>query len=265
MMPPPVKTKADARAQAQTVIRLRLAFTPGRRPDWKEARAAILAGAPVDTPIPAWSGATQLIIAATSDCFAEINWSLDHGANTEAVCSDGNTTLVHAVVHGHVAATTLLLDHGANPNARDRNGTPVLVMALDHNGHWTMNNALTDLLLDHGADPNARDWDSWTALMVVTFLNATQSTERFVATLIKHGADLAATAPGGRTIPELFMANGRPELTGYLDEALIGDHRAAARRRLLNRLTAAQCAAWLPKACAAEAAMAVSTAWHRTP
>lgn len=59
------------------------------------------------------------------------------------------------------------------------------------------------------------------------------------------------------------MENGKPELTEYLDEVLASNQHAAARRRLLDRLTADQRAAWLPRACAAEAAAATRSAWRR--
>ena len=190
-MTPPVKTENSARPRA--VARLQRAFTPERRPDWKKARAAILAGAPVDTLITAWSGATPLITAATLEgCTTEVRW---------------------------------LLDHGADPNVRNRNG--------------------------------------WTVLMMVGLVFTTESAKGLIATLLDHGADPSATAPDGRTAPKIFMANGKPELTEYLDEVLASNQHAAARRRLLDRLTADQRAAWLPRACAAEAAAATRSAWRR--
>ena len=225
-MTPPVKTENSARPRA--VARLQRAFAPKRHPDWKEARAAILAGAPVDTLIPAWSGATPLIIAATlAGCTTEVKWLLDHGAALEAVNPNGVTALVRAAANSRAATVALLLARGADPNTRDRNG--------------------------------------WTVLMMVGLVFTTESAKGLIATLLDHGADPSATAPDGRTAPKIFMANGKPELTEYLDEVLASNQHAAARRRLLDRLTADQRAAWLPRACAAEAAAATRTAWCRTP
>lgn len=171
-----------------------------------------------------------MIIATTYKCLVEINWLLNHGASTEAVCSGGDTALVHAVVHGHGAATALLLDRSADPNARDRDG--------------------------------------WTALMVVAFLNAAEFARDLIAMLIAHGADLAAIVPGvrSRTIPEICMAYDKaPHRVDDLDTALATPPHAPARRRLLDQLTADQGTAWLPRSCAAEAAVLAAKPWSRKP
>ena len=219
-------TRQNAPTQSAT-HRLCQALRVSAPPDWSAAHAAILAGAPVDTPIPTWAGSTPLIIAAITGKITEVRWLLDHGGALEAVDSNGTTALVSAVWHSHTDTAALLLEHGADPNVRDRDG--------------------------------------WTVLMTASLAIDTEPLKDIIVTLLDHGADPAATTLDGRTAPEIFMANGRPELTGYLDEALIGERHAAARRRLLDRLTAAQRLTWLPKACAAEAAMATRAAWHRTP
>ena len=219
-------TRQKAPTQS-TTHRLHQALRIDAKPDWPAARAAILAGAPVDTPIPSWSGKSPLALAIMLNGRDEVGWLLDHGADMEAMEPDGKTALTSAVEYGSMV--------------------------------------IIDKLLAHGADPNTRDKDGWTVLMVVALLTATESAKDFIAALLDHGADPSATTPDGYTAPEIFMASSRPERTGYLDEALASDHHTAARRRLLDRLTADQRPAWLPKACAAEAAMAVRIAWRRAP
>ena len=194
-------TRQNAPTQSAT-HRLCQALRVSAPPDWSAAHAAILAGAPVDPPLPQWAGATPLILAATLDgCTAEVGWLLDHGASLEAVTSNGTTALVRAGAHSRIGTIALLLQRGVDPNARGRNG--------------------------------------WTALMVVSLMNDTKSRRGLIVTLLDHGADPAATTLDGRTAPEIFMAFGGPELTGYLDEVLASDHRATARCRLLDRLTIA--------------------------
>ena len=220
-------TRQNAPTQSAT-HRLCQALRVSAPPDWSAAHAAILAGAPVDTPIPTWAGATPLILAATLDgCIAEAGWLLDHGASLETVTSNGTTALVSAVLHSRTDTAALLLEHGADPNARGRNG--------------------------------------WTALMVVSLMNDTESRRGLIVMLLDHGADPAVMALDGRTAPEIFMAFGGPELTGYLDEVLASDHRAAARCRLLDRLTTDQRLAWLPRSTVAESAMKTPKTWYRTP
>lgn len=206
--------------------RLLQAFADNAPPDWPVARAAILAGAPVDAPIPSWSGATPLFIAATCGCTTEVGWLIDHGATLEVRNSNGETALVQAV-------------------------------------RWCRTTTVA-LLLARGADPNARDQDGWTVLMAVGSIRS-ESAKNLIVALLDHGANPSATTPDGHTAPEILMEIAGPMLTGYLDEALAGDRHTIGRRRLLDKLTAAQRAAWFPRSCAAEAAAAVRTAWHRTP
>ena len=218
-------TRQKAPTQSAT-HRLHQALRIDAKPDWPVARAAILAGAPVDAPIPSWSGATPLFIAATCGCTTEVGWLIDHGATLEVRNSNGETALVQAV-------------------------------------RWCRTTTVA-LLLARGADPNARDQDGWTVLMAVGSIRS-ESAKNLIVALLDHGANPSATTPDGHTAPEILMEIAGPMLTGYLDEALAGDRHTIGRRRLLDRLTADQRPAWLPKACAADAAMAARTTWHRTP
>ena len=225
-MMPPVKTKAVAPARA--AARLQQAFAPERRSDWIAASAAILAGAPIDTPIQKRQGYTPLLIA--SGAMDEIPWLLDHGASMEPVNPEetaGFTALECAATYGRMAIVNGLLEQGANPNIRNQEG-----------------------------------WPAW---ITTALLGVAKSTESLVATLIDHNADPSATTPDGRTAPEIFMANFRQDQVGRLDEVLANDRHAEGRRRLLDKLTADQRAAWLPKSCAVEAAALAAKTWSRKP
>ena len=257
-------TRQNTPTQSAT-HRLHQALRIDAPPDWPAARAAILAGAPVDTAIQVRAGATPLIVAATLDgCTAEVGWLLDHGAAIDARDNQGETALVRAVQHRRTADIALLLQRGADPNVRDLKGWPVLVLAC-----WTIGaGSAKDIIatfIGHGADPNARARDGRTVLMAAPLMTDVKSAKDLIVTLLDHGADPAATTPDGRTAPEIFMTNGHPKPTGCLDEVLASDHRAAARRRLLDKLTDAQCAQWLPKSTVAEATMEARKAWRRTP
>ena len=110
---------------SQAVLDLRRAFQGKSAPDWPEVRTAILAGAPIDTTIPAWSGATPLFIATITDNATEVGWLLDHGAALESVNQNGETALVRALAHSHTATIDLLLARGADPNVRNLAGWTV--------------------------------------------------------------------------------------------------------------------------------------------
>ena len=223
---PATMTRRHASTDSAT-HRLRQAFKLGAPPDWTAARAAILAGAPVDTPIPVRGGATPLIVATMTGDTTEVGWLLDRGAGPDAVNSKGEPALIRAVLHSHTAIAVLLLEHGADPNARDR--------------------------------------DSRTALMVVSLTRDAKSAKDLIATLLDHGADPSRMTSDGRTLPEIFASTYRQDMLAILDRALASPQRTEARQHLLARLTAGQRLAWLPKSSAAEAAMAVRTDWHRTP
>ena len=238
MTPSPVKADAMARDQGPAVIRLQRAFVPGRRPDWKKARAAILAAAPVDTPIPKRHGYTPLLVAIDIDDLDEVPWLLDHGASMEPANpedTEGITALECAVTHGRVTIVDRLIEQGANPNAKSDGGWYPLMTA---SVFW------------HRIGP--------------------ADGACLIAKLIEHGADPSATTPDGRTLPEVFMichplARRAGVMLYHLDEVLAGPDYEHARLRLLDRLTVEQRAAWLPKSCVAKASMTTCAAWHRHP
>ena len=228
----------DATARLQDIL-------SAHQPDWYAAQRTLLEGADLDAPLIGDPDLTILANACRWNRMVVARWLLDQGAHPDASTGNGDPALLHAALCSNPRIAALLLGRRANPNIRTRAG-------------WTvqMTNFRTiNTVQAHG----------WTALMVVGLLVAAESTKDFIATLLDHGADPAATTPDGRTAPEIFMTNGCPKPTGYLDEALTNERYAAARRRLLDRLTADQRTAWLPKSCAAEAAIRAAKAWGRKP
>ena len=216
-------------ATFQPVLRLRRAFTPGIALNWEEARAAILAGAPIDTTISNHVtpyGETPLICASRSHRIEEVRWLLDQGANPNFNEGVGWTALTAAVANGHTDAICLLLARRADPNAFDGSGWTALMFV-----HWYPY---------PGSDPSA-----------------------VLATLLDHGADPSQKAPDGCTLPEIFVSTHRKDMLPILDRALAGPQRAEARQRLLARLTADRRAAWLPKSSAVEAGIETTTRWRR--
>ena len=174
---------------SKILLALRQAFRHAS-PDWPAARAAILAGAPVDAAIPSRADETPLFIATMTGNLTEVDWLLTHAADPNVVNPNNETAMVHAMRCGHTTIAILLLEHGADPLRPDANGY---------------------------------------------------------------------------TAPEFFMARGRGDLVAALDSELARPAHAILRHRLLDQLTAEQRLAWLPRCCAAEAAMAPRAAWRRTP
>lgn len=86
-----------------------------------------------------------LFLAASEGRLNAVRYLLDHGANLNAIDSNGNTALTEATYYGHVSVIKELLDRGANINSLSSAGTP-LDIALSKN-----NDAVADLLEHYGA------------------------------------------------------------------------------------------------------------------
>ena len=196
-------------------------------PDWGGIMAAILDGADPNTHVSFRASQTVLmyLVSRSRSNPDGIAWMLDHGASVNARDASGGTALTHAIAAGNLEIAHLLLERGADPNARDRSGCAPL-MSLSA----TMNfgSKAIDLLMTHGADP--------------AYVNS-----------------------GGRTLLDCFVAQRRPRMIEAMDAILARPELAAARRRLLDRLTAEQRTSWLPKCCVAESTVTAARAWIRKP
>jgi uncharacterized protein len=88
---------------------------------------------------------------------------LDAGANAE-VSSPWGSPLSEAIGRHNADAVQLLLQHGANPNRPCSDGNPPLVEVV-----WsTPDKKLVPLLLDKGADPNAKNSSGYAPLFLTT-------------------------------------------------------------------------------------------------
>ena len=109
---------------------------------------------------------TAFIMASRMDDVSLILAMLKHGANPNAVDSNGETPLMESVSAHHSKTVGLLLDHGANVNYQDVAGGSALENSVM--GAWGDDDvigkagddekiAIIRQLLAHGADPNLPD------------------------------------------------------------------------------------------------------------
>lgn len=83
---------------------------------------------------------------------------LNHGANTEILCSsEGRTVLHYACENGRLEMVRLLIEHGANVNSRDYSGQTCLMESMH-------NLVLCKYLISVGANVNLVNYCGYTAL-----------------------------------------------------------------------------------------------------
>ena len=247
--------------------RLHRAFTTPAEPNWKEIRAAILAGANPNAPSVRRAGQTLLTCLLTQRKVSptRIRWLLEVGADTN-LCDmnvNSDSPLMIAVLREQPATVVAcLLDHGADPNIRNRNGWGPLAYAVWHAGRPT---ATVALLLASGADPNARTAAGQTVLSLAAACPALTDPVGLFGVLLAAGVNPSLTDSAGRTAPEIFADMGRHDLLMALDTALAQPASATARCRLLNQLTDHQQKTWLPRSRVVTAAAETVKIWERKP
>lgn len=127
-------------------------LTASAKGDLEAMRSALNDGADVNTGLVADLG-TPLIMAASSGAFPAVQLLIDHGADVNAVDSEGFTALISAVMSNNKESVQLLIAKGADVN-KERvwtvRGKEVRISALviaQHKG----NQEIVKLLTDAGA------------------------------------------------------------------------------------------------------------------
>jgi ankyrin repeat protein len=160
------------------------------------------------------SGWTALMYAAHQGWLDVVQLLLQHGADTNAVGSDGRSALAAAVQSNSVAVVQALIDHGADISATNSIGQNVLFHAA-REGHVYM----LEFLAQRGLSVSAVDNLGRTLLMVA----AANEYKPAVEWLLQQGVALDAADRNGRTalryvsefspsddatMIELLLANG---------------------------------------------------------
>ncbi|MEQ5768100.1 ankyrin repeat domain-containing protein [Halomonas sp. H33-56] len=168
---------------------------------------------------------TPLHIAAARGATRVAELLLEHGADPAAAIGDGRTALHLAAEHGHPDTLALLCHTTATLDARDhREDTkaeqPIHQTALQASvtgGHV----ACAEVLLRAGSDPNTQlHWPGRSpfAGWNLVHLCADQGHAEPIRLLARHGADMQATTPDGRTALHLAaLANRAEVVTALLD------------------------------------------------
>ncbi|HZT41835.1 MAG TPA: ankyrin repeat domain-containing protein [Chthonomonadaceae bacterium] len=120
-----------------------------------------------------------------------INVLLEHGANPNAMDTEGYRPLQLAQESGRLDIMRMLLDHGANPDV----SYPYGLNALDRAALWGDPNEI-ELLLSRGANINIRDQEGKTPLMYAVENQREENIRSFIA----HHADLQIKDPQGHTV-----------------------------------------------------------------
>ena len=239
--------------------------TPDRpdRSGWTALTHAVLHGARAamdclldhgaDPTVPDVGGLTPLSLAAMYDVSATtvLTGLLDTGRFDGAALA---AALDSATAIGCATGVRTLLAAGADPNHAQEKSSPLMLTSGDLE--------IVRMLLAHGADPNQTDAEGRSALS--SGIRYSRPTPDTIRTLIEGGADPAHRDHAGRTALHRFAESGREDLVAALDETLARPQGAAARRRLLHRLSPARRQDWLPRCCAIEVASS-APAWNHRP
>jgi ankyrin repeat protein len=143
-----------------------------------------------------------------------------HGAEINAVDSDGQTPLLLSLFGQHTDSALFLLESGANPNLGTKDFMYPILPALE----WP---EVTEKLIAAGADVNVRDRDQLTPL----FFAIKRKRVNLVSLLAEAGADPSAMGPRGTT-----LVHHAAELPGALE--ILVKHGADPNVRDANGNTA---------------------------
>ena len=109
------------------------------------------------------NSATPLHYAIDGGCSKEVFQKIiDHGADVDAVDSDGRTALMIASLKGNVDAITILLNAGADLSISDVYGKTSIHMVKP----GSCSKDALQTIVDRGADVNAKSIENVTALMI---------------------------------------------------------------------------------------------------
>jgi ankyrin repeat protein len=166
---------------------------------------------------------TPLMLASRSSRIDAVEMLLAHGADPNAVDSNGNTALAHAVLAGQEEAVTVLLRSGADPNLEKAEGlaTPLSVAAT------ATSPEIVHLLARAGGDVSVRSDAGYT----LTHLAARTGCipPAVLRALLEEGAPPDAVAQDGRS-PLLCAAKSGKEGRAAKIRLLL-EHGANPNRR----------------------------------
>jgi len=135
---------------------------------------------------------------------------LKHGANVNAVISNGFTLLHFAALSSDMELMALLIKHEPNVNAVDSYGRTPLHLAAEKGDMELM-----ELLLKHGADVNAVDSNDRTPLHNA----ATNEDMKLMELLVAKGAAIDVTNKGGYTPLSIAQNFNRENAVHFLEVA----------------------------------------------
>jgi uncharacterized protein len=150
-----------------------------------------LLNGPAKLGVAAADGTTALIWAAQHNDRQMVDMLLSAGADPKAANEYGATALYAAAANADPAVTNKLLAAGADPNARLMSGETALMEASREG-----NIATVRALLAGGADPNLKEANGGQNAVMWA---VSQRHAAVVDELVKHGADVKATAKSGFT------------------------------------------------------------------
>ena len=189
-------------------------------------------------------GDTILITAAIHNSPQIVSFLVKEGALVNYRNFLGRTALHCAVIEENVTIVKILVENGALINVLSDNGSSPLHIAVEKNNFEIAKylidqcgfvdpvdeSGITPLLkatiignldiihylIKHGANIEKVDYQHHTPLM----LAVAHSQLSVVKCLVEHGADFQCYIPEGRTITELALICGKPDIHKYLSEVI---------------------------------------------